>query len=226
HVQRCAPCAQYAEGVERFEQQLRGRMHEACNVPQGLAERIIETQRVRARRRAWLSRLLERFGGRGGTTWVAPAIAAFGGVLALGVGSMIAFNLANTSAPITHTLIAHVQSEPGIFALNDLVAAEDVREAFRRVGGRLDGTLGHIRHLGTCMMEDMVVHHLLIETDDGQATLILVPGRTLEGKPHSEAGYTAVMVPLRGGSLGVITRSPDSTIKVRDRLQRIVRIES
>ena len=234
HAAHCPPCAQYAAKLEQFEQKLRCCAVDACgDMPPDLSERILAqvappsaTQSAPAPHKSWFAALLDKFGGGGTRTWFAPTMGAMAMTLVLGVAGLIAFNLSNEPNPMARSVIAHVVSEPGIFDLNDQVPSSAVQLAFAQLGGRLEGSLGEVRHLGTCMLEGKLVHHLLVETSDGQATLMLVPGEALEAGAHSEQGYTATFIPLPKGSLGIVTRSEDSARKLKARLERSVRVQS
>jgi len=234
HAEHCPPCAQYAAKLEQFEQKLRCCAVDACgDMPPDLCERILEQTKqssaagnVRAARQSWFTALLDKLGGGGTRTWFAPTMGAMAMTLVLGVAGLISFNLSNTPSPMARSVIAHVVSEPGIFALRDQVPANAVQLAFAQLGGALEGSLGEVHHLGTCMLEGKLVHHLLVETPDGEATLMLVPGEALDAGAHSEQGYTAAFIPLPKGSLGIVTRSEDTARKLKARLERSVRVQS
>jgi len=234
HAAHCPPCAQYAAKLEQFEQKLRVSAVDACgDMPPDLCERILAqlgqpsaTGSAPAPRKSWFAALLDKLGGGGTRTWFAPTMGAMAMTLVLGVAGLIAFNLSNEPSPMARSVIAHVVSEPGVFELDEQVPENAVQLAFAQLGGRLEGSLGEVRHLGTCMLEGKLVHHLLVETPDGQATLMLVPGEALDSGAHSEQGYTATFIPLPKGSLGIVTRSEDTARKLKTRLERSVRVQS
>lgn len=183
-----------------------------------------------AARKSWLTRLLDRLGG-GTKTWLMPALAGFGGVFALGIVGTVSFHLLGGPPPLARTMIAHVRSEPAIFSLDQVTLDTDVRDAFGALGGTVGAggdvarSLGRVRFLGTCVIDGKRVQHLLVDTDDGEATLLLMPGERVDTGVSSENGFSAAVIPLRQGSLGVVTRSPDSAAKVRTRLRRAMQIE-
>ncbi len=232
HAGNCPPCAQYAAKLEQFEQKLRVSAVDACgDMPPDLCERILAqlgqpsaTGSASAPRKSWFAALMDKLGG-GGTTWFAPTMGAMAMTLVLGVAGLIAFNLSNEPSPMARSVIAHVISEPSVFELDEQVPENAVQLAFAQLGGRLEGSLGEVRHLGVCNIDGKLVHHLLVQTPDGQATLMLVPGEALKGGAHSEQGYTATFIPLPKGSLGIVTRSPEEARRLKARLTRTVHVE-
>lgn len=228
HAERCPPCAKFAAELEVFEHQLRDCID--CDVPDDLNARILGHVPRSADRKSWLARLLARLG-RGNTTWFMPAMAGFGGVLALGIVGAVSFHLLRGPPPLARAMIAHVRSEPAIFGLDQVTLDADVRDAFGALGGTLGaggdiaGSLGRVRFLGTCVIAGKRVQHLLVNTDDGEATLLLIPGERVDTGVSSDDGFSAAVIPLRQGSLGIVTRSPESATRVRDRLRRAMQIE-
>ncbi|MCW5622164.1 MAG: DUF3379 family protein, partial [Burkholderiales bacterium] len=171
-----------------------------------------------------LARIRQRLGGGGTRGWFAPAMGALAMTLVLGTAALVAFNLSSEPDPVARVVIAHVLSEPRIFTLRDQVSAGKISAAFARIGGTVEGSLGEVRHLGYCLMGGKLVHHLLLETPEGEATLILIPGEILNQDPHSEQGMTATLIPLSKGTVGIVARSEDITSKVRERVTRSVRV--
>jgi len=233
HARLCPPCAKYAAKLEQFEQKLRVSAVDACgDMPPDLCDKILAKLPQQpspgdssTSRRSWFAALLDKLGGGGTRTWFAPAMGAMAMTLVLGVAGLLAFNLSSEPDPMARSVIAHVISEPGVFELNEQVPDNAVQLAFAQLGGRVQGSLGQVRHLGTCMLEGKLVHHLLVQTPEGEATLMLVPGEAIEGGLHSEQGFTATFIPLPKGSLGIVTRSQEEARRLKERLSQSVRVE-
>lgn len=230
HAERCPPCAKFAADLEVFEHQLRDCID--CDVPDDLTARVLAQPRPAEPipSKSWFARLLSRLGG-GSNAWFMPALAGFGGVLTLGIVGTAGIHLLSGPPPLAHAMIAHVRSEPAIFGLDQVTLDTDVRDAFGAIGGTVGAggdvarSLGRVRFLGTCVIDGRRVQHLLVNTDDGEATLLLVPGDRVDTGVISDDGFSAAIIPLQQGSLGVVTRSPDSTAKVRERLRRAMLVE-
>ncbi len=233
HAAHCPPCAQYAEKLEQFENRLRCSAVDCCgDVPSDLADRIIATHcppasSAGAPRKSLFATLLDKLTGGGGpSAWFAPTMGAVTMTLLLGAAGLVALNLSDDSSPLARSLIAHVISEPGVFELQHEIPDDAVHLAFAQLGGRVEGSLGNVRHLGTCMLEGRLVHHLLLETPDGQATLMLVPGEAINADAQSDQGFSAAILPLPRGSLGIVTRSEDQAQRLKARLKQSVRVLS
>ncbi len=232
HAALCPPCAKYAEKLEQFENRLRRSAVDCCgDVPGDLADRIIAQHTLPPSapppRKSLFAALLDKLrGGAGGPgVWFAPTMGAMAMTLVLGVAGLIALNLSDEPSPLARSLIAHVISEPGVFELDEDVPENAVQLAFAQLGGRLEGSLGNVRHLGTCLLEGKLVHHLLVETPDGQATLMLVPGQAVSADARNHQGFSASIIPLPKGSLGIVTRSEEEAQRVKARLEKSVRVQ-
>ena len=237
HARRCPPCAAYASGLEQFENRLHSAAVAACgDVPPGLCERILADTGTGtgtgagagasgAARTSWFAALLDKLGGGGTRIGLVPAMGLMAAALALGLAGLAALDTTDDANPMARRMIAHVVSEPGIFELDDEVPEHAVRQVFAQLGGRLEGSLGQVRHLGECYVDGRRVDHLLVQTPEGEASLILLPGEALADGQHSEQGFTATFIPLPRGSLGIVTRSEDEARRIRNRLQRTVRMQ-
>jgi hypothetical protein len=221
HQRACPPCAAFAREIDILEDGI----HRVARVavPDGLAERIILGQRKKSRF-GRIARWLRRVGG--GPVWFGPVLGAAAATAVIALGGLVAFNLGARTDPLARVVIAHVVSEPGFERLRDNVQDAAVARAFSRYGGKLEGSLGQVHHLGNCVIEGVVVQHLWVQTPAGEAALILVPGVPTQSRPHTQGEYTAIVLPLKSGSLGIVTRSRDSALKVHELVTRRVRVES
>jgi hypothetical protein len=220
HERACAPCAAFAREIDTLEDGI----HRVARVavPDGLAERIIVEQR-KAGRFGRVARWLRRIGG--GPLWFGPVLGAAAATAIIVLGALLAFNFARPD-PLARVIIAHVASEPEFERVRGNVEDDAVARVFSRYGGRLEGTLGQVHRLGNCVIDGVVVQHLWVQTFAGDAALILVPGDATRTRPHTQGEYTAIVLPLKGGSVGIVTRSRDSALKVHELVARRVRLES
>lgn len=221
HARGCAACAAFAREIDEFEQ----RLHAAARlaVPEGLAEQII----LRHQRPGWLSRTYESM-----RKWLAPRASAPSGLrpayalvaaFVLSVLAAIAFNLTSARNEAADRFIAHVIAEPEVLRDTAIVEPAKFDQTMARYGGQVYEPVGVVHHLSDCVIDGVVVQHILVQTPYGTATLILIPKRMqATPKPRTRDGYTVVVIPLRNGSLGIVTDSPEKTRKVEDLLKRRV----
>lgn len=217
HARGCAPCAAFARAIDVFEQ----RLHQAARVeaPDGLAEQIILRHpgygRLRRTygsiKRALISAAAQRSGPLlGYAAFVTVALAVTLSVVVLG----------GTSHPgarhaLADSMIAHVVSEPGVLQARDNVEHVELEFALARYGAQVKGPVGEIHHSGECVIDGVVGQHVVVQTPYGAATLLLLPERVTEvAQPRTRHGYTAIMIPLRGGSLGIVADSPEKAVEV------------
>ena len=198
HARQCSACSSFAAGVDEAERDLESAL--AVPVPEGLADRVILASRERKPR----PRVL----------WALAASLAL--AVAIGV-SWIGLQPGEAYARLA---IEHVAHEPEFLTAIDRPDPDAFRRVVDNFGGRLVGSLGDIRYMKLCPVEEGVGWHLVFETPEGLATLILVPGKRLaRAQRASVDGWSALARPARGGYYVVVTPSEAVTTRV-DRLVR------
>jgi hypothetical protein len=216
HLRGCADCAAFVRELENFEQHL----HEVASipVPEGLAEQVI----LRHREEQWPT-LPDRKSG-----WFTRTSLALAASVVLALSAIVGYNAVQSSREeLGASLIAHVLSEPEVLQANEHVELARLEHAFSRYGGELTGTIGEVRHLGRCSIDGVLADHILVQTAHGPATLILVPERRATvSRPMTRDGYAVVILPLRSGSVGIVTDSAERATRVRQLLDRQIRRES
>jgi hypothetical protein len=214
HERACAGCAAFAHAVDAFERRLQRAAQ--VSVPDGLAEQIILRHRPpRTLQRNVLDRLVDALQGPSGgrSAWFRPALAAVAATLVFALAGLLVFEGVGSRHDLVDRVIAHVASEPEMLQVQEVISPEQLPAAFARYGARMQGPIGEVRHLGYCLVEGLLAQHVVVDTRYGPVTLILVPGEVVSSRPRSRNGFTAVVVPLRGGSLGIVTQSPE---RIRD----------
>jgi len=205
HEQTCGVCAAFARQIDAFERDL----HDVASVPvpDGLAEQIIlGIQKSRWRNRSYL------------------AMAA--GIL-LAVVASFAFYLAPDRNEVAETFAAHVASEPEVLRERGSIEPAKLVAALSRYGGSLEEPVGEVRHLGLCPILGVMAYHIVVQTEYGPATLILLPQtRASTARPLVREGFAVVVVPLQGGSLGILADTPDRASKGESLIQSRVRWQS
>ena len=201
HAQSCPGCLAFARSVDETEAQLQQAL--ATPVPEGLADRVLLRRRGSARR-PWYA-------------WALAASVALG--IALGVGYF-------RSAPpdgYARLMIEHVVMEPESFTTVHNADAEAFGSLVRDFGGTLKAPLGRIRYVKLCPVEDGTGWHIVFETPDGLATLILVPDKRVSAKSAASAGgWNALVQPVARGYYAVVTASSEATARtdrtIRERI--------
>jgi hypothetical protein len=217
HARDCFPCAAFAQEIDAFEQRL---IHAArVDLPDGLTERIIlRHQRHTLPRRAYASirlALVAAAARRRGPLLAYAALVTLALVVTLTVAVVDGTRHPQGRYALADRMIAHVVAEPGVLSARDNVALVEFELAFARYGAQVQGPVGEIQHLAECVIDGVIGQHMVVHTPYGTASLLLIPERVGAGiPPRTAGGYTAIVVPLRGGSLGIVADSPEKAFKV------------
>lgn len=201
HERECASCAAFARGVDENERALERAL--ATPVPEGLAERAL---------------LRTRTGSR--LVWRRRVLAAAGIVAAVSLGIALFREPAQPPDRYARLAVEHVTMEPE--SLTTLRNADPgaLQAAIRNFGGVLNAPLGQVRYVRLCPVEDGFGWHIVFDTPEGLATLILVPGKRLDAiQAVSAGGWTALARPTGRGYYAVVTASAAATSRV-DQLLR------
>ncbi|HWQ39868.1 MAG TPA: DUF3379 family protein [Burkholderiales bacterium] len=209
HLRDCADCASFVQELEAFERKLQQVV--AVPVPEGLADQIVlhhrESSAPNPAVRSW------RF-------WPLRPTLALAASLVLGLSAIIGYQqiqVQSSRQALAASFVAHVLSEPEVLRAQEHVDPARLAQALASYGSTLSGPIGEIRHLGQCPIDGALAHHVFVQTAHGPATLILMPERRASLRdPLTREGFAVVILPLRGGSLGIVADSPDRAVKVEE----------
>ena len=194
HANGCASCAAFARSVDDGERDLESAL--GVPVPEGLADRVL--LRARGSRQAWRA-------------WA----------LAAGVALAVTFGILSFEKfqdRYARLAIEHVVTEPESLTTVRNADAEVFRALMQSSGGTLKAPLGTLRYIRLCPVEDGTGWHIVFDTPDGLATLIIVPGKTLGAvQVASAGGWSALARPMPRGYYAVVTTSSQATSRL-DRL--------
>lgn len=202
HETGCPRCQAFARRMDAQEERIARAL--AVPVPDGLAERMLLG--VHSRRPPW--RLL--------------ALAA-SVVLSVSVG--LQFWREGPRHDYARFAIEHVLHEPEAFTDHRLADPEQFRYVLAQFGAELKAPVGRIRYMKLCPVPEGTGWHIVIETEFGLATLLLIPGQHPRGAQLEAAlrGYVAMVVPAGQGYFAVVTDSADSVAAVAGMLKERVR---
>jgi hypothetical protein len=198
HAAGCQPCTAFAGEVDQTERALDQAL--LTPVPEGLADRIIF--RANSRRPAWRA-------------WALAASVVL--AVALGVS---AWDAREAPSQYARLAIEHVVTEPESLTTLRNADPAALLAVMREFGGSLKEPLGSLRYIRLCPVEDGFGWHIVFETADGLATLILVPGKQLRRQQTAvSGGWNALVQPVGSGYYAIVTASAAYTSRV-DRLLR------
>ncbi len=202
HAKKCAHCSAFSQEIDDTEQKLE--CFAEHSVPSGIEDRII------------LSRNRQRFR-QVRTFAVAASI-----LLASGLGFFAWDQLAYKDH--AQLAIKHVVSEP--YALKNLRNDDTVffEKVLSDFGGKLNAPLGKVRYMKLCSDSEGNGWHVVLETEQGLATLMLIPGSDKHVKSMaSSQGWHAVAESAGHGYYVIVTQTPEQAAVLRKRIQQNVR---
>ena len=193
HAGGCPACAAFAREVDETERALDRAL--MAPVPEGLAERIIfQSRRPRRAWRAW------------------ALAASIVGAVALGFSF---WDTKKNSDQYARLAIEHVVMEPESFSTLRNADPEAFRAAMENFGGKLNELPGKVRYVRLCPVDKVIGWHIVFETTEGLATLILVPGKRVTAvQTASAGGWSALVRPAPRGYYAVVTAAPATAASI------------
>jgi hypothetical protein len=199
HARSCEGCAAFGRSLDENDADLMRTL--AVPVPDGLADRV-----------------LLRTEGRTRPAWRAWALAAS---VTLMIGVVSAYLAYTPSDAYARLAIEHVVHEPEALTTLYHEDSASVAVALRSVGASVRSPIGQVRYVRLCPWgENGMAWHVVFDTPQGLATLILVPDMHARSKANASAnGWSALVQPIRRGFYAVVTSSPTASDRVANLLR-------
>lgn len=194
HASGCSACAKFGRSLDDADAEIQRAL--SVPVPEGLADRV-----------------LLHAGGRGRPAWRAWALAA---TVVLGIGLAATLLMRDPDGATARLAIEHVLHEPESLTTRYQEDGASLTVALRSVGASLSSPIGQVRYVRLCPWENGgTAWHVVFDTPQGLATLIVVPdARVREKSGASEGGWNAQVQPIRRGFYAVVTSSPEESERV------------
>lgn len=185
HAEDCPACLDFERRTQPFDRALEGAL--AMPVPDGLADRVL-------------------FRRRSGLGWRATKFA---------VAASVMLFVAMASEPLwlrglapADAILAHIALEEPF----EKLLAHDAESGFFKAAlaqSGFDDLRGYqLLYLGICPVPGGKGHHFVVKTTHGEASLILIPDRSVEGKQQSDRfGRHALVLPAKRGSYALVAKS-------------------
>lgn len=143
-----------------------------------------------------------------------PGVATSRRWLALAASVVLGIAIASTlwvSYPepsLATEVMEHVMHEPGAWQSTAPLDAGAVAAVLEPDGVRLDPALGAVTYALRCRFAGRWVPHLLVRTDSGPVTVLLLTHRSVDRPtPLAEHGYTGVVLPGPRGSIAIVGKA-------------------
>jgi len=188
HLLTCNPCAAYAEQQSK----LTDSMEQAINipVPEGLVSRILLQQGINQKKQQNFH--LHRF----------YAIAAS---VLLTVAVIAGLLFINSPVDLAKVALNHVKGELKHLHENNNVQLVKLNSLLQPFNMKLNSSLGEISYAGSCKIKNSVGVHIVVQTETGPVTILLMPGEHLKNrKLVDDVIYSGSIVPINNGSFAII----------------------
>ena len=129
------------------------------------------------------------------------------------------------SDTLARDLVKHVKGEPDSWLSERHVSAAELAEALNGAGVALQLSSDQIVYAQSCFFHGHYVPHLVLQTAQGPATVLLLRHETVT-RPHAfhEGGMTGIVVPAQGGGgIAVLERSAGDVGVLAQQMQQDVR---
>jgi hypothetical protein len=126
---------------------------------------------------------------------------------------------------LARDLVTHVQDEPESWLSERHVDAKDLAEALDGAGVALELTSDKITYAQSCWFHGHYVPHLVLQTSQGPATVLLLRHETVASRrSFHEGGMTGIIVPAQGGGgIAILERARGDLDPLARQMQRDVR---
>jgi hypothetical protein len=131
--------------------------------------------------------------------WALAASVLLASVLVVGVW------LLRPSDTLARDLVTHVQHEPDSWFATQQVSAQGIGDALHRSGVAIDLTSDRVTYAESCWFRGHYVPHLVVQTAQGPATVLLLRHEQVPGpRTFREGGMNGIIVPADRGSVAVL----------------------
>ncbi len=203
HLVSCVPCAAYATQ----QIQLTDSLQQVVNVtvPEGLASRILLQQSINEKKQI-KSRRSRQY-----------TIAAS---VLLSIGIFSSLLLFNTPKSLEQIVLHHILAEQQHLLDDNNVALVKLNTLLLDFNLRLNSSLGKINYAGSCTIGNSKGVHIVVQTDTGPVTILLMPNEVLKHRQLVNAAeFAGAVVPINNGSFAIVGGKQESLSNLEQRFK-------
>jgi len=126
---------------------------------------------------------------------------------------VIAFTLWLSRPPesLAAEIVTHVKGEPNSWQKTEPVSTDRLDAVLRKSGVKLGEGMQPVVYASSCWFRGHFVPHFVEMTKDGPVTvMILLNEKVNAAQQFNEEGFSGLLVPVRNGSVAVLSRTPMS----------------
>ena len=106
-------------------------------------------------------------------------------------------------------VVRHIQHEAGSWEQHELLPRAEVVEALKQAGVEVDASLPVV-YASACPFRGQRISHFVVRSAQGPVTVMLLPHeKVLTRTEFTESGMRGVLVPVREGSIALVTRDAE-----------------
>jgi Protein of unknown function (DUF3379) len=140
-----------------------------------------------------------------------PRLFAFAASVAAALVVALTLWLSRPTESLADEIVAHVNGEPDSWHQTQPVSAEQLDAVLRKSGVKLGQGMQPVVYASSCWFRGHFVPHFVVMTKDGPATvMVLMNEKVQAAQRFNEDGYSGLLVPVRTGSVAVLSRTPMS----------------
>jgi hypothetical protein len=191
HLRECDTCARFARQLVAQDELIR----EATQVdlPEGFAARILLNQSLQS-----TSRRPTRW------TWLGLAASFL-----LAIAFLPALVQDSFYSPFETELVAHVTAHD-VFTNNahdHVTEPAKIRQILASAGTEMPENAGNIVYASTCIIDGEIMAHLLVENDDQQYVVFLMPQSSVAERSFNRANWAGQITRVNNRSIAVLNQT-------------------
>ncbi len=145
-------------------------------------------------------------------------------IMGVGLAAGVLLGRSQVNTELTEQLMAHVEYELQLLEPTDQrVSLNHVSYVLSQANMNVRGDIGSVRHAGLCEFRGHRVPHLVVQTEAGPVTVMLLPNETVKKVQSFEYGeFEGVIVPNGRGAIAIIGGDSSQLEPVRQQFEQAV----
>jgi hypothetical protein len=140
-----------------------------------------------------------------------PRLFAFAASVAAALVVAFTLWLSRPAESLAAEIVTHVEGEPKSWYETEPVDADRLDAVLRKSGVKLGQGMQPVVYASSCWFRGHFVPHFVVMTKKGPVTvMILLNEKVPAAQQFNEGGFSGLLVPVRTGSVAVLSRTPMS----------------
>ena len=138
-----------------------------------------------------------------------PRLFAFAASVAAALVVALTLWLSRPAESLADEIVTHVKGEPDSWHQTQPVSADQLEAVLHKSGVKLGQGMQPVVYASSCWFRGHFVPHFVVMTKDGPVTvMVLMNEKVQAAQRFNEDGYSGLLVPVRTGSVAVLSRTP------------------